>query len=99
MFYIGQRVVFIGNGGFARHLAHYPDLKVPKKNHVYTVRELTFHETAGLRVEEILNNKHHYKEGYEECAWLVDEFRPLEERKTDISIFEKLLNPQTETSL
>ena len=67
----------------------------PKKNDVYTVRAITVNGNGKvfIRLREIMNpetDKHHEAEFWAEC------FRPVVERKTDISVFRKLLQPKTE---
>jgi hypothetical protein len=43
---------------------------------------------------EIVNAPKHFFEGYHEPAFCARRFRPITERKTDISVFKKLLEPK-----
>ncbi len=94
MFRVGQKVVCIDDdwgsapmGGQVQYL--------PTKNDVYTVRAITVNGNGKvfIRLHEIVNpqtDKHHEAEFWAEC------FRPVAERKTDISVFRKLLQPNPE---
>ena len=67
----------------------------PKKDDVYTVCAITVNGNGKvfIRLREVVNpetDKHHEAEFWAEC------FRPVVERKTDISVFRKLLEPKTE---
>jgi hypothetical protein len=95
-FRVGQKVVCIegrpiGGSGFEIW---------PVEGAVYTVRELCISPwSAGvlMRLEEIHNAPIVYgRNGIVsrwECAFMVSRFRPIIERKTDISIFKAMLNP------
>ena len=93
-FKVDQKVVCIdddwGSAPLEGQVQHWP-----KKNDVYTVRAV-FVEGDGkvfIRLREIVNpetDKHHEAEFWAEC------FRPVAERKTDISVFRKLLQPHPE---
>lgn len=53
---------------------------------IYTIREaFDFFGEAAVRLEEIMNPK--------DRAYHAYRFRPIVERKTDISIFTQMLNP------
>ena len=61
---------------------------------IYTVREVYVCPalgTLGLRFEEHINPVHPMY-GIE-CGYSAERFRPVVERKTDISIFTQMLNP------
>ncbi len=93
MFDVGQKVRCVAEGTWAKARAMHPDLSVPVKGGIYTVREVTNFGVPGIRLVEIVNPPHLYKEGYAENAWAWYsskgklEFRPL----TDISIFKEML--------
>ena len=82
MFRIGQKVVCVDNK--VRPITAYPEiLKKLKVNGIYHIAKVT-HEGAGVHIAEIISpNK---------TSFFSDRFRPVVERKTDISTFEKLLN-------
>lgn len=95
-FVVGQKVVCID----AKFLpgSYYGDENLPILGHIYTVREIQVAEHAPgqpvvVRLVEIVNPLKEYQFGTMECAFLAYRFRPLEKRKTDISIFLKLLTP------
>ena len=68
----------------------------PKKDIVYTVRTILVQPSNSkifIRLRELVNpetDKEREVEFWAEC------FRPVVERKTDISVFRKLLQPKTE---
>lgn len=94
-FRIGQKVVCV-----AKPLGGYGDENVPCVGRIYTIRGFEFErptgvERVGLLFEEIRNEPHHYT-GYArptEATFPASKFKPLVERKTDISIFTRMLNP------
>ena len=94
MFYVGQKVVCTARREWKAKTI-YP--MVPRRGEVYTVREVTHFGSPGLRLVEIVNPPMHHTEGYLEVCWAqydIDghaEFRPVVERKTDISIFREML--------
>lgn len=102
-FYIGQKVVCIAKGDWSTaiqiHLEGGQRVVVPKAGDIYTIRDIyidPFIGVTGIRLVEVVNDSitrwANYKL-YMEIGWHEHEFRPLQERKTDISIFRKLLNP------
>lgn len=102
-FYIGQKVVCIAKGDWSNaiknHSAGGQSITVPKAGVIYTIREIytdPFTGRTGIRLAEVVNDSitrwANYKL-YMEIGWHEHEFRPLRERKTDISIFRKLLGP------
>ncbi len=104
MFYVGQKVVAVtapeGHDHFV--VPKWAHLKItePVVGQIYTVRGfiLSTKKEEYLYVEEIINERMNFKgDGLIEPAWPVLRFRPLVERKTDISIFERLLNPSKQT--
>lgn len=50
----------------------------PIKNVIYTVREFDEDDPNYLRLEEIINPKFYYSEGYSECCFPVAYFRELQ---------------------
>lgn len=54
---------------------HYPNT-LPKKGNYYTVREVAF--GVGIRLEEIINPPCKYREGFAECAFMINAFREIE---------------------
>jgi hypothetical protein len=89
MFHIGQKVVCIA--GFKRH--GFGLETFPVKDGVYTIRDLCrCGDTLGLRLEEIINQPMPYAEGRLEAVFGAQFFRPLIERKTDISCFTRILD-------
>lgn len=99
MFYVGQKVVCVSdepknpcvlNG---RILAddYWPNF--PKKGKIYTVRGFFCDDPdlCGIYLVELINPVRHYTKGFVEGGFRAENFRPLEERKTDISIFTEML--------
>jgi hypothetical protein len=89
--YVGQKVVCISDN-WSRNLAHLTP-RYPKKDEIFTVRStyiVPHYNIAGLRFQEI-------KQGLcvdgSEAGFFAECFRPVVERKTDISELEALLNP------
>lgn len=89
-FRIGQKVVcIVGPAGWQTI-----DENQPVHGQVYTVRETRLGKAGQyIRLVEIVNSPGHYAEGIEECFFWWRGFRPVVTRKTDISIFTKLLTP------
>jgi hypothetical protein len=93
--YVGQKVVCIIEVGKRwSHQVYYKDIVAPVSNGIYTIRavEMDF-EWVGLLFEEIRNRQHRFRGGVAEPTWRDLFFKPLEEKKTDISTFKKLLTP------
>jgi hypothetical protein len=90
MFYIGQKVVCIGDD-WIPICAGLPDLvNAPRKNGIYTIRGFVQWEHGlGLLLAGIINPVN--ESGFEP-SFDHESFRPLLERKTDISVFQALLN-------
>jgi hypothetical protein len=105
IFHIGQKVTPIGRQlsesetlNFNAALKH--GVVFPKKGEVYTVREATVvtrstgEEVLVLRLCEIHNKRMKFTNGkIGEIGFNADCFRPVVERKSDISIFKAMLNP------
>lgn len=88
-FRIGQKVVCI--------MPEWPGSQdVPNRpafKEVYTIR--AFVPDGGLLLCEIHNPPMDHIEGYCEPAWWPGRFRPVVERKTDISVFTEILRKAT----
>lgn len=89
MFRVGQKVTpkndrpweWEGDG------CSYPQFGV-----VYTIRALEMQEDGlYLLLDEVRNEPCQFDEGFGEQNWEAVEFRPVVERKTDISVFTKML--------
>jgi hypothetical protein len=90
-FHVGQKVVCISNtraGGYGWEIL--PDIGA-----VYTIRSIEYRDRGGwLRLVEIVNRSALYMGyGYSEGQFHASNFRPAVTRKTDISIFTKMLIP------
>ena len=106
MFHIGQRVICVDdniigeNGVFDRAFTERcPHL--PVKGRTYTVRGFIvpyagYSGTPGMLLEEIVNPPYRYVEGTFEPSFFPSHFRPLAERKTDISLFTAMLYKKPE---
>ncbi len=94
MFHVGQKVVCIKKGewnnGWGCEI-------VPVYGGIYTIRQIRFREIEtgcdGLLLNEIINSPMKYANGFHEASFAVHQFRPLQERKTSIEIFERMLTP------
>lgn len=96
-FHVGQKVVCV---------RHPEDLEyncgcsnVPQFKQIYTIRGLETDPSNGevyLLLEEIVNPPRLYPDGYGEECFHHSGFRPVIERKTDISVFTALLNTSKE---
>lgn len=91
MFHVGQKVVCI------KGHPEYVGCVVPVVGSTYTIRGVD--ETCGLLFEEIINRIATCFDlssgaiSYGECSFWIDRFRPVIERKTDISTFTEMLTP------
>lgn len=92
----GQKVTFVGKGGYMGYQAL--GLAVPTRGNVYTVRGVYLDPKkpgiVGIRLVEF-TYPINPTAGVEFGFW-HGEFKPLEVRKTDISIFTKMLRPVME---
>lgn len=94
-FYVGQKVEFVGPSlegyGFGWEI-------MPKIGGVYTIREIVSSALGhqGFKLVEIVNRPAQYRQRHDECNFIATRFRPIVERKTDISIFTDMLNPSDE---
>ncbi|WP_105430193.1 hypothetical protein [Neorhizobium sp. T6_25] len=98
-FQVGQKVVCVDDRftcGWDRIV------KTPVKGQVYTIRQLfTFKACTGpvvtiILLDEIVNPVRKWDAGVMEAGFVPRRFRPVVERKTDISIFTALLTSQPE---
>lgn len=93
MFFIGQRVECI-DASPARYI--FPTFDVLKLGRIYTIIECEWYindDINGFAVkilEVILPNTYFGSEGW----WDALRFRPIDKKKTDISIFEKILKEE-----
>ena len=96
MFRIGQRVVCVDTT--CRGMTGRPVSYWIKEGSIYTIRWIGHWECpfypGGIcvRLEEIERPSEHWGD----CPFYADRFRPLVEKKTDISVFKALLNPVQE---
>jgi len=95
MFRVGQKVVCISD--FAKGRAVCPFVEFPARGSVYTVRSNVIGRTMsgekepGILLHEISNSLGPHGQEYSFC---IKQFRPVVERKTDISIFTQMLTPK-----
>jgi hypothetical protein len=104
-FYVGQKVVYVGghssstrSDAFWRGWVRDWGITVPQKRLVYTVRDmrLAADGTQRLRVAEIVNPIVKFIDAPDqEPWWLAVNFRPLVEKKTDISFAHEILRTVT----
>lgn len=105
MFSIGQKVVCITRRSlypnYIGRLRHPPALKV---GGIYTIRDIDARYIElvgepGVRLEELCFPPHECIWGMVEPAFAMSRFRPIVERKTDISLFTEMLpkEPAKET--
>lgn len=96
MFHVGQKVVCVYSGTWQVH-GHET---TPKHGCVYTIRAIdpSTSKGPGLLFYEIKNRPDQYvgPNGWRliEKRWWAMRFRPIQERKTDISIFKAMLTPK-----
>lgn len=93
-FRVGQKVVYVG--GERKPNANFVSGTGPQVNQVYTVREINdlytpFYGCPGILVAEIANRPVPWCGRMIEPVTLACYFRPVAERKTDISIFKAML--------
>lgn len=93
MFQVGQKVVLIVNfGPDALRRAREENVALPLKGVIYTVRyiETSVWGDEYIRLMEIKNGP--CSDGIE-AAFEAEMFRPVVDRKTDISVFKAMLTP------
>jgi hypothetical protein len=94
-FRVGQKVVCVADY-WTKDC--YDGVRYPTEGEVYTLRTVEFDERHGcvfVHLEEIKNPVLRYQGGMLESSFDALAFRPLVERKTDISIFKAMLTPKT----
>ncbi|WP_199086030.1 hypothetical protein [Bosea sp. ASV33] len=104
-FYAGQKVVCVGGSEsrlpdqarkFWAHWRRQWGVAAPSKGSVYTIRETRNRKdgTQGVRLIEIVNPVCEWSDAPPQEPWdHAEDFRPLLDRPTDISVFERLLSP------
>lgn len=82
-FRVGQRVVCVN----ANDWLDEEDEVFPLHGEVYTIRDIIPYADGicGLLLCEIVNRPQEYDMGFLECTFLASRFRPIVDRKTDIS--------------
>lgn len=91
-FRIGQKVACIKRDGWVgkgRGGETFPEF-----GRIYTIRSIeSVDGWAWVRLAEIVNPLHHYTRSGRpsEAQFRIDRFRPIVERKTDISVFTEIL--------
>jgi hypothetical protein len=89
---IGQKVICVVPDRFWTQQVC-PSLKViPRKDEVYTVTGFEdLHGVPCIHLREIVGLSCECG-GLNNAPWLIQAFRPVDERKTDISVFAEILN-------
>lgn len=97
-FRIGQKIVSIRTHARQPEY-HFPDECLPVRHQIYTVRSVGawhphYPDFATVRLVEIVNREHYRWELLNEVElfFYAQDFRPLQTRKTDISIFTAMLD-------
>lgn len=98
MFRVGQKVVCVNHRGSAYGHKKTPVAAIlPDIGGIYTIRAIITRPLATIVLLEEISNTHL---GYAvEPGFNAAAFRPAVERKTDISIFTRMLTPKTEEVL
>lgn len=96
MFHVGQKVVCVRDEWIT--LA---GESTPKAGVIYTIRNIEAADAGEdgvyLQLVEIVNAPRPYIDGHKESAFWSLGFRPVVERKTDISVFTEMLKTAPET--
>lgn len=98
MFHVGQKVVCVDDDPrdlAGRNVATLrPSIQWPVKGHVYTIEAKAVHwNMPVLKLIEIKNGPGREKGRHiNEIGFAAARFRPVVERKTDISVFKAMLN-------
>jgi hypothetical protein len=94
MFHVGQKVCCV-NEPCASQKAKWPGSNWPAKGAVYKIRAINVWPAQTLlRLEEVDNRHFEGVLSAIEPGFPSEHFRPIVERKTDISIFTAMLTPQ-----
>lgn len=83
-FYTGQKVVCVDDSP-----SHWGDPSMLKKNSIYTILKVVNHG-HGVWLVEV----GHTRGEFEYAGFRANRFRPAVDTKTDISVFQKELNPK-----
>jgi hypothetical protein len=100
MFTVGQKVVCVNAGNLFPYYADSPIELVEGK--IYTVRWVgpsphPFNRgVPSVRLNEIIRRDEPLTPQRSDMPWQADRFRPVVERKTDISVFAEMLNKVSE---
>lgn len=96
-FVVGQKIeLVIDFSPEQRRSAPMDDIILPELNTVYTVRELSIFEGEPMvLLVEVINRPRYYADVFDvvEQGFGAYRFRPLTERKSDISVFKAMLTP------
>ena len=94
-FYVGQKVVCFSVNP-SPYPCHHIEVSKLQINKIYTIREIIkFSDRYSLRLVEIVNEPRYFTNGFGEASYKIVRFKPLIEKKTDISIFTEILNNST----
>lgn len=93
-FHVGQKVVCVRVSEAVR-IRGEEGYQIPREGSVYTIRSMVVsgEDNLCIRLHELHNPPRIYREGFVEGAFRAENFRPVIERKTDISALTALLNP------
>lgn len=95
-FYVGQKVVCVNDLNWYEPSA---SKYFPKRGSIYTIRGMRgpyFDGMHGCYLNEIINPP---DANGEEWTFCVSRFRPVTDRKTDISIFTQMLTPNSKEKI
>ena len=98
MWFRGQKVICIYGGNWRwRSKSPLPSsVKLPVQNQMYTIRDIEYfpkNNVSGIRLVEITTPEIMLGVGWREPCFFSAKFRPVVEKKTDISIFTEMLKP------
>lgn len=73
------------------------DESYPIVGGIYTIREIEhLGGKIGLRLCEIINRKYNYRQGYMECGFSFNSFRPVKDTTHQVEALKRLCNPTPE---
>ncbi|MEO6382006.1 MAG: hypothetical protein ABIO35_08410 [Nitrobacter sp.] len=89
-FYVRQKVVCVDDQDF---ICPDNDAAAPKRGVIYTIRTIysDYRNKPLVHLDEIRNEPRKWLTGHHEGGFFAQRFRPVIERKTDISIFTEML--------
>lgn len=90
MFHVGQRIVCVRDD-WAWPSSYRPDKPLPRRGQLFTVREAVPHWMTGEPYVRLVEIRLAPARTDYEPAFRGSCFRPVTERKTDISVFEHML--------